>query len=34
MPVISIYYTIVQYATFAQAYKDRKDRLSLEVAEG
>jgi len=34
MPVISIYYTIVQYATFAQAYKDGKDRLSLEVAEG
>jgi len=31
MPVISIYYMLVQYVAFAQAYKDGKDKLSMEV---
>jgi len=30
LPAVSMYYTIVQYVAFTQAYKDGRDRLSLE----
>ena len=29
LPAVSMYYTIVQYVAFAQAYKDGRDRLSI-----
>jgi len=31
MPVVSMYITLIQYAAFAQAYKEGKDRLTLET---
>ena len=33
LPAVSMYYTIVQYVAFAQAYKDSRDRLSLETIQ-
>lgn len=31
LPVLSMYYSLIQYSTFAQAYKEGKDKLSLSI---
>jgi hypothetical protein len=32
MPAFSMYYSVIHYVAFTQAYKDGKDRLSIETA--